>query len=235
MGFFDKVLSPRNRASDSTRQAPGAYASPIHDDWGISSTPSSSSGPNFDEWDEKPKSDYMSPSDRMRKKESDDRIATSNRLSSEASAHEKRTGLPATFMPNVSRIAPEGTSQASHDAALKRSHQRSEASRNGILHVDGQANGRLDSNTRYELFTRPQDNASTHEPRNSHTITNVRHISVPSRDGLSSTPHIEYKIASAGSNSRHTMPLSEVHGLERASEQGGTSFSGDQSGEWWRN
>jgi hypothetical protein len=221
--LFGKVLSPRNRAADSARQASGAYASPIHDDWS----------------DEPKKTAYESPSDMMRRKESADRIATSHRMSSERDAHEKRTGLPSTFLPNVSRTAPEGTSQAAHDSALQKAHDRVQASKSGVLHVDSRPanSSSLQSGTHYELWEHPGDNASTHNPRNSHTISNPKVVHLPNSDGLGTTPHLEYSLAAGGFGSRHTRPLSEVHSLETSRSENQPQRQGvsDQSNEWWRN
>lgn len=225
MSFMDKIKATvGDRSGDARRQVRSGSS----DFQAIS-----------DEWSDAPKaSAYESPSDMMRRKESQDRIATSHKMLSERGAHEKRTGLPSTFLPNVSRMAPAGTSQQSHDSSLQKAHERVQASKSGILHVDGRpSSSGLQSGTHYDLWEHPGENASTHQPRNSLTISNPKIVHLPNRDGLGTTPHLEYSLAAGGFGTRHTKPLSEIHGLEtsRSENQPPRPGVSDQSNEWWRN
>jgi len=229
MSFMDKIKATvGDRSGDARRQVRSGsseFKNPLDDPWSQESIAADNA---------REKARQSTPEYKAAQAKRD----ISNRMSSEAAAHEKRTGLPATFLPNVSRIAPEGMRQVDHDRDLQKSHERSQASQSGILHVDGRpSSSSLPSGTNYDLWEHPGANASTHHPRNSLTITSPKIVHLPHSDGFGTTPHLEYSLAAGGFGSRHRKPLSEIHGLEtsRSENQPQRSGASDQSNEWWRN
>jgi hypothetical protein len=216
MSFFERITG-RDRSGDSKRQVKSG-ANDFHDDWGVGT--------------------YTPPSDEQRAKWAAEDASKKKEAAASKTLEETR-GVPASFAPHLSRIAPEGTSQAFHDHSLVSAHQRFQTSQYNV-HVDGNPKGAYDlsnsSGPHYEMWERSASDQSQ-APRHAATIRNPKIISVPNRDGLGSTPHLEYSLAAGGSSGRHTKPLSEVHGLEtsRSENQPQRQSVSDGSNEWYRN
>ena len=216
MSFFERITG-RDRSGDPRRQVRSGAAD-FHDDWGVGT--------------------YTPPS-----KESMDayeaKKVTDKKEASASKTLEETRGVPASFAPHLSRIAPEGTSQAFHDHSLVSAHERFQTSQHSV-HVDGNPKGAYDlgnsGGPHFELWERSASDQSQ-APRHTNTIRNPKIISVPNRDGLGSTPHLEYGLANGFSGRRQSTPLSEVHGLETSRSENQPQRQGvsDQSNEWWRN
>lgn len=219
MSFFQKVMNTiGDRSGDSRRQVKSGSAD-FHDDF--SDMPA-----------------YRPPTNEQRANWAA-KDASDKKDASASKALEEKHGVPATFAPHISRVAPAGTDQHTHDMRLKASHERFQKSQYDV-HVDGQPKGASDlrssGGTHFELHTRSASDQSK-APYHAATIHSPTIVHVPNKDGLGSTPHLEYSLAAGGSGRRHTKPLSEVHGLETAhsSNQPQRQSVSDGSNEWYRN